>query len=304
MRFWVAITDYDWYAYLASRPHLDDVNFWQPRGCHRSVALNEGDAFVFKLRAKYGDVVVGGATFMRFDCASPALAWQAFEQSNGAATFEAMLDRIERLRHGPVDADADSIGINVLASPYFLAPTAWVGAPKDWSRNIEQGKTYDSGTGAGAELWAALGEAANKQQLAIAEPVAAYGEPALVRPRLGQGGFRLAVTEAYARRCAVTGERTLPVLQAAHIKPYSKAGPHALENGLLLRSDIHTLFDRGYITVTPDLTVRVSGRIREEWENGRDYYALDRGQLRLPLPPNPPPSRDLLQWHADTVFRG
>jgi putative restriction endonuclease len=40
-----------------------------------------------------------------------------------------------------------------------------------------------------------------------------------VQPRLGQGAFRLLVTDAYQRRCAVTGERTLPVLDAAHIRP-------------------------------------------------------------------------------------
>ncbi|OCN02834.1 hypothetical protein A7X67_02970 [Clostridium sp. W14A] len=42
--------------------------------------------------------------------------------------------------------------------------------------------------------------------------------------RLGQGTFRVIVTEAYQRRCAFTGERTLPVLEAAHIKPYSENG--------------------------------------------------------------------------------
>jgi putative restriction endonuclease len=136
---------------------------------------------------------------------------------------------------------------------------------------------------------------------AIAEP--RYGNPVLLRPRLGQGGFRLLVTDAYARRCAVTGERTLPALEAAHIKPYSLNGEHRVDNGLLLRRDLHALFDDGYVTVTPEHRLRVSRRIREEYENGRDYYALEGAQLRLPLPPNPPPSREFLEWHGDVVFR-
>ena len=110
--------------------------------------------------------------------------------------------------------------------------------------------------------------------------------------------------DAYQRRCAVTNERTLPVLQAAHIRPYSESGPHALENGLLLREDLHTLFDRGYVTVTPAYELRVSRSIRDEFENGRDYYALDRSRIRLPAPPDPPPAREFLQWHGDTLFRG
>jgi predicted restriction endonuclease len=67
----------------------------------------------------------------------------------------------------------------------------------------------------------------------------------------------------------VTGERTLPVLDAAHIKPYDQGGPHDPRNGLLLRTDLHRLLDSGHATVTPDLRFWVSERIREEFMNGR-----------------------------------
>ena len=72
---------------------------------------------------------------------------------------------------------------------------------------------------------------------------APHGAPTLVRPRLGQGAFRLAVTDAYERRCAVTDEKTLPILDAAHIRAFSAGGEHDVGNGLLLRTDIHRLFD-------------------------------------------------------------
>jgi putative restriction endonuclease len=93
------------------------------------------------------------------------------------------------------------------------------------------------------------------------------------------------------------------VLDAAHIRPYAELGPHRLENGILLRKDLHALFDAGYVTVTPSLELRVSRRIREEFENGRDYYALEASSVRMPLPPAPPPSTENLVWHADMVFR-
>lgn len=79
-------------------------------------------------------------------------------------------------------------------------------------------------------------------QLAIASP--RYGEPTLIRPRLGQGAFRASVTSVYQHRCALTGERTLPILDAAHIRPYDQGGEHEVTNGLLLRTDIHRLFDK------------------------------------------------------------
>jgi len=81
------------------------------------------------------------------------------------------------------------------------------------------------------------------------------------------------------------------------------SGSHGVGNCLLLRADLHTLFDRGYITVTPDLAVRVSQKIREEFENGRDYYALAGRTVATPQPGFAPPRRELLEWHGDVVFR-
>lgn len=76
------------------------------------------------------------------------------------------------------------------------------------------------------------------------------------------------------------------MLEAAHIKPYGSGGPHVPENGLLLRSDLHTLFDQGYITVDADeLKAVISSRIREEFENGRDYYQLHGRAIRFHVLP-------------------
>jgi hypothetical protein len=55
------------------------------------------------------------------------------------------------------------------------------------------------------------------------------------------------------------------VKSASHIKPYAQQGPHEVKNGLLLRQDIHTLFDRGYLTITNDYHIEVSRRIKEDY---------------------------------------
>ena len=62
-----------------------------------------------------------------------------------------------------------------------------------------------------------------------------------------------------------------PVLEAAHIKPYGRGGEHRVDNGLLLRSDLHRLYDQGYVTVTADYVFKVGERLREEFRNGRSY---------------------------------
>jgi putative restriction endonuclease len=112
------------------------------------------------------------------------------------------------------------------------------------------------------------------------------------------------VIDAYERRCAVTGEKTLPVLEAAHIKPYSLNGPHRLNNGILLRSDLHKLFDLGYVTVTPQLRLEVSPKLKADWQNGREYYAHHGAPLRFrPSDLSSQPNPEFLRWHNESRFK-
>lgn len=307
VRYWVANTDREWFQFLAARAPREEVNFWAPNKVP-AINLPLGAPWLFKFHVRNGGWIVGGGFLAHYTTITPRFAWESFGIDNGAATYLEMVRHISGYSERAIDPDLTLIGSTVLVEPFFLPEDQWIKPPGDWSSNLTRGKSYDSTVGEGQILW-------ERVQLAVAGlsvhgtavtdvPRAAYGAPVLIQPRLGQGAFRVMVTDAYERRCVVTNERTLPVLEAAHIKPYSLAGPHEVSNGLLLRSDLHTLFDRGYVTVTTDRRLRVSGRIHEEFENGRDYYALDGLEIRLPIAPNRAPSRDLLEWHADTVFRG
>jgi putative restriction endonuclease len=97
-----------------------------------------------------------------------------------------------------------------------------------------------------------------------------FGTPTLITPRLGQGAFRVAVTEAYGRQCAITSGKVLPALDAAHIKPYGEGGEHMKSNGILLRKDIHSVFDAGYVTIREDFTFSVSKQVKEVFNNGEE----------------------------------
>lgn len=195
--------------------------------------------------------------------------------------------------------------------PFFFPRSAWIPIPESWAPNIVQGKTYDTSLADGRALWNSI-QAVFAERLKVAEPSFAdgsqesnrFGTEYLTRGRLGQGAFRLLVTDAYERRCAVTGEKTLPVLEAAHIKPYSMQGPHCVSNGILMRSDLHKLFDQGYVTVTPELRLEVSPRLKTDWQNGREYYAHHGRPLRVqPSDPASQPSREFLAWHNAHRFR-
>jgi putative restriction endonuclease len=182
--------------------------------------------------------------------------------------------------------------------------------------NIVQGKSYRTDEPIGRALWEKVNQTLLKYQWMERQPdlksqlveeplVAGEYREVLSRVRVGQSTFRTLITDAYQRRCAISGEKTLPVLEAAHIKPYAESGPHAVKNGLLLRSDIHKLFDSGYITVTPDYRIEVSSRIREEFENGRDYYKFEGQKLEiLPSQLAQQPDITYLDWHNTNRFNG
>jgi predicted restriction endonuclease len=72
-----------------------------------------------------------------------------------------------------------------------------------------------------------------------------------IKARRGQRSFRDALIDAYDGRCAITGCDVLDVLEAANITPYLGPATNHITNGLLLRADVHTLFDMGLIAVDP-----------------------------------------------------
>jgi putative restriction endonuclease len=295
----VAITDRDWLEHIRSLPARDEVNFWQPNP-HGFQALRPGEMFLFKLHAKDGGRIVGMATFLRYAIVPVSIAWQAFGQKNGARSLLEMRERIQRYRVEPNPFRDYDVGCIMLSSPLFFSEEASFEAP-GWKPNLQAGRTYfldeEPGLTLARMVQRALAVGSSAEPPLVAEGDR-YGLPVLFRPRLGQGSFQAAVLDAYSRRCAITGEKVIPALEAAHIVPYSDGGEHRVDNGLLLRRDVHALFDRGYITVTPDLKVRVSRRLKDEFDNGREYLTLNGSPLQiLPRSSRDRPNQEFLIWH-------
>ena len=309
MRMYVGITDFDWFQTL-KQANCDEVNFWKPGGRTNFRALNEGDLFLFKLHSPK-DYIVGGGFFLKFSILPSSLAWEAFGIANGANNLIELKDRIYKYKKTNRLSEPDpQIGCIILSMPFYLDEREWIPTPKDWNSNIVQGKTYDASEAYGLDLFEQVQERLTQREFmssVVKEVVACnrYGSELLIKPRIGQGAFKVLITEAYQRRCAITGEKTLPVLEAAHIKPYSLEGPHSINNGLLLRRDFHTLFDRGYITVDKLLTVEVSHRIKEDFGNGKEYYAYHGSKLIiLPEQLEQMPDPHFLEWHNENVYLG
>lgn len=298
----IAVTDGDWFRMLSQRPDLDEVNFWAPSAANFR-ALQPGELFLFKLHAP-NNMIVGGGIFAYANVLPCSLAWSAFGEANGAQSADEMRTRIAHYRRiDPNDRSDFTIGCRILTQPFFFKEYDWIPLPANWSPNIVSFKTYNTDDPEGLALWETINLRRDMSRSPGFSEASRFGEPQLIKPRLGQGAFRVLVTDIYHRRCAVTQERTLPALEAAHIRPYSAGGEHEARNGLLLRRDIHSLFDAGYVTVTPDLHFEVSGRIREEFENGRHYYALHGQRISAPEELDKRPDSSALAWHNENCFR-
>lgn len=114
----------------------------------------------------------------------------------------------------------------------------------------------------------------------------------LIAIRRGQQGFRQGLLRAFGATCCVSGSQVEAALEAAHIRPYRGVGSHVAGNGLLLRADLHTLFDLRMMTVLPYGTVRVAPELQ-----GSEYEEYDERQLRRPIDGAHAPDRVALAEH-------
>src|SRR5712691_5012623 len=105
IRLAVAVTDRDWFDHLRLLPHLAEVNFWAPSAASFK-ALTPGEFFLFKLHAP-DNFIVGGGVFTYANILPCSLAWEAFKEANGAASFFDMRARIIRYRRGEISNRSD-----------------------------------------------------------------------------------------------------------------------------------------------------------------------------------------------------
>lgn len=148
MKFWVGITDKNWFDYLADLSP-DEVNFWRPSG-QGFIALQIGEPFLFKLHSSINKIV-GGGFFIRSEQLPLSLTWDAFEKKNGAENISMLRNAINSYRKTK-DPDP-TIGCIILNQPFFFSEDKGIEVPSSFSRSIVTGKTYDTNEQDGQRLW-------------------------------------------------------------------------------------------------------------------------------------------------------
>jgi len=317
MNPFIANTDRRWFDFLAEKAEnyvVDEVNFWSPKATRpMRKDLYPGEP-VF-LRLKYpAKAIAGYGFFAHFRLVQINDAWEIFGWKNGATDPRSFFTRIGEYRG--VDlfdprAERKPMACTILRDVTFWPKERWIpwSESQGWSGNIIQGKREMDSDRAERLIFEIRADAhsmPNEFDDSFVPLDIDDREFTMIRTakREGQGTFRLRLLDAYECRCAITGEHTEPVLDAAHIQPYLGPKSNHPQNGLLLTKEFHRLFDLGYVAVTPEYEVRVSPRLRKDWQNGRRYYPYDGQPLvQLPESTNLKPSQEALEWHLKKLFK-
>ena len=229
----IANTDFGWFSHFLHRAEPpDEVDFWQPSP-HGFKAIPPSAPFFFRLGAP-DKAIAGFGFFARYERVPVWLAWESFGDLNGADTFAEMTARIEAIRRRTGSAllarpQDHEVGCIMISQPVFFPRDDWVAEHADWHPRIQGGKTIDVSGGDGRRVFAeCLGRAAVLRPGAepLADELRRYGAPRTVQPHLGQGTFRIAVTSAYGA-CAVSGEHSLPALEADRLPGAVRGRPEA-----------------------------------------------------------------------------
>jgi putative restriction endonuclease len=307
MNGYIGHTDEGWWRFLRDHTDSKEVNFWRPSG-RGFAALKQGEPFFFRIKSPVSKIG-GFGHFARYAQLPVWRAWEVFGPANGVGSDHALLEMLSSVAKREMN-QSHQLGCIALVECCFFDADDLLPVPETFNPQNVSGSVIDLSEAGGRMLWERClerAQAAERVEFPSSPGLserARYGREQRIFPRLGQGSFRLAVADAYGGTCCVTEERALPALEAVHIRPWSLGGTHDLSNGLLLRRDLHRLFDLGYLSVRSDHRLLVSPRLPEEFGEGCACHRYEGRQLAAPRDPAHAPAPEAIAWHAESVFLG
>jgi hypothetical protein len=299
LKFRVVNTDPDWIEVLRSYNITDNINFWRKE--KRRVHLPERSRFYFKLRGSR--FIAGRAVSQRQISMSIREAWEYFSIRNGVSTYE----ELRRKATDILEVSDDTLNCLVLDEVEVLDPEEYPQLPPDFVAT-QNPKDYLEGSlpqiessffGASTLGLSGIEAQLTKDRVFDPDTVLAAREATLraVVMRRGRSDFRQMLMDAYDHKCAVTGTEVRAILEAAHVYPYKGTETNVLQNGILLRSDWHTLFDLGLWAIDDDYRIIIAPEIIPE-----EYRKYHQTLIRLPRIVLHRPSPKAIRWHRNNVF--
>lgn len=298
-RFAISPTDEEWFSLLKSYQYLDRINFWTPTPWNIK-SLKSGDRLYFMLKAPIRKIG-GYAEVVKYENMSINKAWDTFGLGNGVKGLEEFILRTtkykgkrsnkENLDQNPV------IGCIELKEAVFFEPNKYI-TPGDL------GVSFPNQV---VKIKCFQGEFLNLGEETVDLPTSPFSLVGSrnenrkfreVNQRVGQESFRRAIFKAYDNSCAITGESCKDLLQAAHIQPYKDENSNHVQNGILLRIDLHRLFDTGLITIDTDYRIRFSSIFQSN-----EYRKYEGKKICLPNHKQQYPSLQALEYNNKYKFR-
>ncbi|WDV44091.1 HNH endonuclease [Clostridiaceae bacterium M8S5] len=289
----VAPTDIEWFSYLRQRENkINEFNFWTPTPWNIK-KINKGDKFYFLLKSPYRKIG-GYGYFKYYKNLSITDAWKKFGKSNGVEDLQALIKKTSKYVHKNTEKKVSNndykIGCIVLQSPRFLMDEGFYSLNDigiDFPGNIVKLKYFEHD----------LESQINNKFRLVNEDKVEYSKNK-VKKRHGQRIFREKLIKAYEGRCAITDETCIEVLEAAHIQPYINRDSNDVRNGILLRSDLHKLFDEGLITIGTNYNIILSDKLKSN-----QYKQYSNRSIRLPKNKIDYPNSLALKYHNRYIFR-
>lgn len=295
--FAISPTDKDWFKFLRKEGLNSEINFWTPTPWNIS-RLSSGDRLYFILKSPIRKIG-GYGEFVEYKNMSVGEAWNKFGLRNGCDSKEELIDRLSKYKtlHSSDERNVvdSEIGCIVLTNSLFYDDDNFLDLRNysiDFSINIVKIKYFWGED----PLTVDTSLVSNEFKL-IPSSVQKEKKTRLVTERKGQGGFKGIISEAYSNKCCITNETIPELLEAAHIQPYINEKSNHVKNGLLLRIDLHKLYDNGLIYIDKLFKVHVSPLVKGEY-----YQNLNGATIRLPKDKSKYPSIAALEVRK-TEFR-
>ncbi|MBL6082279.1 HNH endonuclease [Belnapia sp. T18] len=303
---WLAITQQDWLRRTRDARH-EAVHFWLPSPWQRR-DLIAGDRWYFREQTWDKGLgrppqILGHGIVVRYEQTTPRALFASHGSATGYDSVSELAEGIGTTGYGEQGALDRSIGniilrdVVVYERPIIAPrdiPTASLVSPNGrtyWPFNDELVRPLLSDSEGRIKASEADDSAFDPKNAKDAREKVLRA----IKTRRGQKGFRDALLKAYSGRCAITGCSVLDVLEASHITPYLGPETNHVTNGILLRADLHTLYDCGLFAIDPGTLKVIIAPLLET----SSYRKINNRPLRLPASPSESPSKKALRQRIE-----
>ncbi len=288
--FAISPTDIEWFKFLRTEGLNSEINFWTPTPWNVS-RLASGDKLYFMLKSPIRKIG-GYGQFVEYKNMSVNDAWNKYGFKNGCTSKQELIERLDKYKASNSSDErsvTDSeIGCIVLTNAVYYDDDKFLDLDNyeiDFSRFIVKIKYYNENDPLEIATQSTL-----KEFELLPTSIEKLKKSRLVTERKGQGNFRAIITTAYSNKCCITSETTPELLEAAHIQPYFDENSNHVKNGLLLRVDLHKLYDNGLLYIDESFKIHISSEVKSEF-----YRKLNGTKIRLPENNNLHPSKEALK---------